>query len=121
MTEDRPMPRSPNTTRRARELRNAPTPAEVLLWHRLRRCAVGGHRFRRQQPIGPYYADFCCLALRIVVELDGDTHEGLEERDARKDAYLAKSAFRVLRFWNDDVYRDVDAVVRAIAEACGVK
>lgn len=66
---------------RARELRNAPTPAEEQLWQRLRRRQVKSCRFRRQHPIGVYIADFCCVERRLVVEVDGPVHRKQQARD----------------------------------------
>ncbi|HEX4079684.1 MAG TPA: endonuclease domain-containing protein [Rhizomicrobium sp.] len=103
----------------ARSLRKRMTNAEVILWSRLRRNAMDGHRFRRQHPIGPYVADFVCLPVRLVVELDGATHASDNERkqDARRDAYLHHRRFRVLRFWNREIYESLDGVLETIWRA----
>jgi very-short-patch-repair endonuclease len=75
--------------------------------------------FRRQAPIGPYFADFACHAKRLVVELDGGQHgEKLHaKRDAARDAHMNSNGYRVLRFWNDDVMQNIEGVLHAIAEA----
>ncbi len=91
------------------------TEMEVRLWTYLRRRQLGV-RVRRQEPIGPYIADFVCRSRRLVVELDGWSHEDLE-RDLDRDAAMESRGFRVLRFANDDVYEDVGSVVDAIADA----
>jgi very-short-patch-repair endonuclease len=101
----------------AKQLRNQMTKAEVALWSRLRRGAVHGRRFRRQHPIGPYVADFACLPVRLIVEVDGDTHISKDERqyDESRDAYLRNHGWRVLRFWNGDVFENLDGVMERIS------
>ena len=97
-------------------LRREMTKAEVILWSRLRRKAMHGFRLRRQHPVGPYVADFACLSLRIIVEIDGATHRSAEEvaHDAKRDAYLRRQGFRILRFWNSAVYENLPGVLYAI-------
>jgi len=102
---------------RARALRKAPTPAERVLWRMLARDQLGV-RFRRQHPIGPYIADFYCPAHRLVIELDGGQHNG-SPHDERRDAWFAKAGYRVLRFWNRDVFTEADGVGRRICLALG--
>jgi very-short-patch-repair endonuclease len=104
-------------TRRARRLRTNLTDAERTLWRHLRLRQVNGLRFRRQQPIGRFVADFACLERRLLIELDGGQHAERSEEDAGRTAWLEKQGFRVLRFWNNDVLRDPLAVVEAIAAA----
>ena len=94
------------TRRRATQLRNDMNKAEWLLWLRLRNRQVGGLKFRRQHPIGPYVADFACLSEKLVIELDGASHEGFEARDRAKDDYLISNGWRVMRLQNSDVYED---------------
>ncbi len=77
------------------------TPSEVTLWQILRRGQLGT-RFRRQEPIGPFIADFVALKRRLIIEADGPFHE-FAERDERRDAYLRRRGFRVLRFENKDI------------------
>lgn len=100
-------------TRFARDLRQRMTDAENTLWFRLRRKALGGRRFRRQHPLGPYVVDFACLDARLVVELDGSQHL-LARSDVTRDAFLVRRGFRVLRFWNDDVLLRLEEVLEAI-------
>jgi very-short-patch-repair endonuclease len=104
---------------RARELRKATTPAEQKLWQVLRRKTINGLRFRRQYPLGPYFADFVCLPARLVVEIDGDTHTSEEDRanDERRTRWLTGQDFRVVRFWNIDVFQNLDGVVEQIERA----
>ena len=104
-------------TTRARELRNYPTDAERLLWRHLRLRQVGGYKFRRQRPIGPYFVDFVCLEKRVVVEVDGGQHRQQQLYDARRDGWLRAEGFTVLRFWDDDVIKKVENVKQAIWEA----
>lgn len=99
---------------RARSLRSTSTNAERKLWKHLRGHQLEGLKFRRQHPIGPYVADFCCLEIGLVIELDGSQHARLTDADARRTAYLGQHGFRVLRFWNPDVLSNVEAVVDAI-------
>jgi len=101
----------------ARKLRRDQTDAERRIWSRLRNRRVRGCKFRRQFPIGPYYGDFVCLEIGLVVELDGGQHN--DERHRRSDAIrsdlLVARGFEVLRFWDNDVMRDTDAIIAVIA------
>ena len=101
---------------RARSMRRTPTLAEKRLWQRLRRDRLGV-RFRSQVVIGSFIVDFYCPARRLVVEVDGAVHDARAEADAERDHTLAALHLRVLRVRNRDVMEDVDAVVRAIADA----
>jgi len=102
---------------RARALRGDMTDDEKRLWRCLRLNALG-HKFRRQVPLGRYIVDFVCLEKRLVIELDGGQH--LEsQRDEERDRWLREDGFRVLRFWNYEVLRDLDAVVEEICRALG--
>ena len=107
-----------NAYRLAHTLRRPLTPAEAVLWRELRAKRLGSFEFRRQQPVGPYIADFFCAAAGLVVELDGDSHVGREGHDARRTAYLEAVGLRVLRFWNPEVYDNLDGVLAAINDAC---
>ncbi|KAF2992647.1 endonuclease domain-containing protein [Methylocystis sp. MJC1] len=103
-------------TRRSRELRRDATSAEKIVWGRLRNRSLGGFKFVRQEPIGPFIADFVCREYRLVVEIDGETHSSAEEiaADARRTDYLNKQGYRVARFTNQQVYENADAVAEAI-------
>lgn len=103
-------------TARARSLRREATPAERALWAFLSRSRTGA-KFSRQMPVGPFFADFLCRELALVVKLDGFSHDCAPERDARRDAWMAAHGFTVLRFTNDDVRDNVEGVVTAIAQA----
>ena len=102
--------------KRAKRLRQAMTDAEVILWSRLRRGLLAGRKFRRQHPIGPYIADFACVEARTVIEVDGATHSTDNERehDRRRDAYLRKSGWKVLRVHNEDIYKRLCDVLNLI-------
>ena len=100
----------------AKGLRANATTAEQILWRHLRRLDVKGSHFRRQVAIGPYIADFACLAERLIVEVDGSQHgddEGLRRDDIRT-RWLQSEGYRVIRFWNNDVMSRTDAVLEAI-------
>jgi very-short-patch-repair endonuclease len=103
----------------ARRLRDNETSAESQLWRALNRVPLLKTHFRRQAPIGPYIADFACLSARLLIELDGPSHSFAEkqQKDRRRDAWLQKEGYRVLRFWNQDVFDHVDSVLDTIYAA----
>jgi len=90
--------------------------AEQLLWDEVRSRRFNGLKFRKQAPLGPYIVDFLCVEKRLVIELDGESHEGRKSYDERRTAYLAERGLLVLRFPNDDVEDDTEDVLRRIAE-----
>ena len=100
----------------ARDLRKTMTPQEVKLWVHLRSWRTRGYRFRRQVPKGSAIVDFACLKHRVVVEVDGGQHNADEHarRDSARDTRLNKAGFRVLRFWNSDVDRNLAGVLETI-------
>jgi very-short-patch-repair endonuclease len=99
---------------RARQLRRNPTDVERLLWQRLRFWQVDGHKFRRQQPLGVYIVDFVCFQKRLIIELDGGQHAQEANYDAGRDAWLRDQGFTILRFWNNDVLKNIDGVMTMI-------
>ena len=99
---------------RARELRRSATPPERQLWALLGQFREAGYHFRRQVPIGPYYADIACHHARLVIEADGESH-GDGAADARRDAYMTGRGYRVLRFSNRDIVANPEGVFAAIA------
>ena len=101
----------------AQTLRRNRTDAEGLLWHYLRNNQLDGHRFRRQHPIGPYIVDFACLARKILIELDGSQHAERQDNDKKRDAFLRAQGYRVLRFWNNEVFENCFGVLERIYEA----
>jgi very-short-patch-repair endonuclease len=107
-----------NPTRsRARQLRRNPTDVERLLWRRLRFCQVDGYKFRRQQPLGNYIVDFMCLQRRLIIEVDGGQHAHEVNNDAERDAWLQAQGFIILRFWNNDVLKNIEGVMEMIVKS----
>ncbi|MCC8938207.1 endonuclease domain-containing protein [Bradyrhizobium sp. Arg68] len=104
---------------RAKQLRRTMTRAETLLWRHLKADRLAGLNFRRQAPIGTYIADFVAHSCKLIVEVDGESHDFEERirRDERRDAWLASRGYRVLRFTNDDVLRNLEGVALAILQA----
>jgi len=108
-----------STNLRARHLRRNMTDDERKLWAVLRRKNLAGFRFRRQQPIGPYIADFFCPSAKLVVELDGEQHaeESHLRRDDERTRWLRSRGYRVLRIWNADLKRSPKDAYEAIYAA----
>ena len=106
-------------TERARQLRQDATIPERILWNRLRNRQLGGLKFRRQQPIGLYVADFVCESARLVVELDGRSHDDRERADARRDAYMRGLGLVVLRVPNDELLHNCEGVLETILREAG--
>jgi very-short-patch-repair endonuclease len=109
---------------RARSLRKDMSESEWMLWRELRKRQVGGHRFRRQHPIGPYIVDFVCLEQRFVVEIDGGHHNEPEQakHDERRTRWLEQEGYRLFRVWNTEVFDNLDGVVETIwAELAGLR
>jgi very-short-patch-repair endonuclease len=112
------MSRNPLRRETARHLRKAMTPAEAKLWRHLRARRFAGYKFRRQHPIGPFFADMACQECRLVVEVDGETHLGNELRDEQRTRFMQSQCWLVLRFWNNEVYDDLEPVLEVIYRAC---
>src|SRR3546814_4018321 len=94
-------PPLPTTTlENSRRLRRDMTDAEQKLWQQLRGGQLDGLKFRRQHPIPPYIADFCCVSEKLIVELDGSQHD--DHVDAARSRYLEAQGWRILRFWDND-------------------
>jgi len=110
-------PTDPIILDRARRMRREMTEPELKLWSILRNRDLVGVKFRRQVPIGNYIADFCCLAHRLIVELDGGQHAAQEAADASRSRFLSEEEFRILRFWNDQVLSGSEFVVAEIVAA----
>jgi very-short-patch-repair endonuclease len=89
------------------------TDAERLLWRHLRARRLGGQKFRRQQPLGPYIVDFVHFSARVVLEADGGQHNG-SESDSTRDAWLKQQGFQVLRFWNDEILKNTEGVLETV-------
>ena len=105
------------TLERARILRQNQTDAEGLLWHYLGNKQLDGYKFRRQQPIGPYIVDFACMSRKLVIELDGGQHAEQHDYDKKRDDYLRGKGYRILRFWNNEVFQNCMDVLEAVYQA----
>ena len=104
---------------RAKRLRREMTRAETLLWRYLKADRLAGTGFRRQTPMGNYIADFVSHSCKLIVEVDGESHD-FEERirhDERRDQWFASRGYRVLRFTNDDVMKNLEGAVLSILDA----
>ena len=106
--------------KRARKLRRETTPAERLLWSALRNSTFAGLKFRRQHPVGFYVTDFCCMQEKLVIELDGDSHDFSEREDQDRTAALANEGYRVVRFSNADILDNLEGVLKMIARTLNV-
>ena len=108
---------------RAKSLRRSMTRAETLLWRYLKAHHVDGLGFRRQVPMRGYVADFACHAARLIIELDGESHdfESRQRSDLARDAWLRSQGYTVLRFGNDDVLKNLQGVVEAIRNAASAR
>jgi len=102
---------------RAREMRKEMPLAEVLLWNRLRGDQLGV-RCRRQHRVGSYIADFFAHAAKLVIEVDGDSHAERQDYDEKRTYWMNQKGLHVVRFTNDDVIKNLDAVVQSIADWC---
>ncbi len=94
-------------------MRRKKTDAEALLWSRLRNRQLENAKFRFQTPIGRYVTDFACHGAKLIVELDGSQHAD-DEADQERDRILENAGYRVLRFWNSDVFGNLDGVLEEI-------
>ena len=104
----------------ARGLRSGGTDAERMLWRHLRNRGLMGNKFRRQHPVGRYIVDFICLEAGLVVELDGGQHAS-SAADAVPTRTLQQQGYRVVRFWNNEVMTQTDAVLAAILDAMSAR
>jgi len=108
--------RDARLTEYAREMRRAPAEAEIRLWLALRAKRFTGIKFRRQKVIGPYIVDFACREPMLVIELDGDNHAAQVAYDAKRTKFLQSRGYDVIRFSNDDVVGNFEAVLDMIAQ-----
>ncbi|WP_460034923.1 endonuclease domain-containing protein [Methylothermus subterraneus] len=99
-------------TEYARRLRVNMTDAERVLWRHLRAKRFWGVQFRRQAPLGPYIVDFLSHNPKLVIEVDGSQHQDRQREDEMRDAWLQERGFKVLRFWNDQVLDETEAVLQ---------
>ena len=101
---------------RARILRKKMTESERKLWRHLRSSQMNGLKFRRQHPIGPFIVDFVCLEKKLVLELDGSQHMTNREYDASRTTWLNERGYKVIRFWDNDVFKNFSGIVHRIFE-----
>ncbi len=118
---------SSQTLLRAKELRQNHTNAENLLWYYLRNKRLDNYKFRRQQAVGKYIVDFVCLEKKLIIELDGGQH-GEDKNikyDAKRDQFLKDSGFKILRFWNDEVFKNclevLDVILFELRQCCQIQ
>ena len=107
-----------NLTEAARTLRKESTDAEKLLWKHLRTKQLDGLKFRRQEQIGRFIADFVCYERSLIIEADGGQHAVEKEKDDERTAWLNSQGFTVLRFWNNEILSNPDGVLEVICNAC---
>ena len=88
------------------------------MWWHLRSKRIDGLKLRRQEPIGPFIADFVCFEKRLVIELDGGQHALEQEKDREREDWFNKEGFQILRFWNTEVLQNIDGVEEVIRGAC---
>ncbi len=109
---------NPEDYQRAKELRKLAPITEQKLWNALRLASKDSFiRFRRQHPISPYIADFVCLSARLIIEVDGFSHETQIEYDSKREAFLKKQGFKIIRFSNQQVLENTTAVAETIINA----
>ena len=111
-----------HSPRIARELRCQQTGAEETLWELLRGRRLLGLKFRRQFPVGPFVADFCCYDKKLIVELDGEVHSTTPQKahDQNRDSYLVSLGYKILRFPNHLIHEDPDSLLGQIARSAGL-
>jgi very-short-patch-repair endonuclease len=102
-----------------KDLRNNITEQELLLWFKLKNKQLG-YKFRRQHSIGQFIADFYCAEKKLVIELDGSQHLDNQEYDQERSDYFESLDIKVLRFWNDEVNKNIEGVVMKIEEELGI-
>ncbi len=107
------------TLARARESRRVLTPAEKLLWDKLRNRQLAGYKFRRQHPIGSFIVDFYCPEKHLVIEIDGDSHEERVVYDRKRTEIIEKYKVKVIRFSNNEVHFEMDRVLEEILNNLG--
>ncbi|WP_054312007.1 DUF559 domain-containing protein [Mesorhizobium sp. 1M-11] len=109
-------PVTPSSRGFARSMRADATKAENVLWQTLRNRQLEGLKFKRQVPLEGYILDFVCFEVRLIIEVDGSQHAD-SQRDVARDRHFEELGFRILRFWNDEVEQNIDAVCLAILQA----
>jgi very-short-patch-repair endonuclease len=107
---------NPKLKELARENRNNPTLAEKMLWKQLKGKKLKGYDFHRQKPVENFIADFYCYALRMIIEVDGSSHNEKRNYDEIRQRRLEELGFTVLRFTNDDVLNNLEGVIKSLEE-----
>jgi very-short-patch-repair endonuclease len=107
---------TPKMQRRAAELRRNQTEAEARLWKYLRAHRANGVHFRRQHAVGNYIVDFCAPRKKLIIEVDGGQHLEQEEYDTERTQFLGSQGYKVLRFWNNEIMKDIEGVMRVILD-----
>jgi len=107
-----------NLTAAAKELRKKSTDAERLLWRHLKTKQLAGLKFRRQEQIGRFIADFVCYEKKLVIEADGGQHTVEKEKDDERTQWLNSQGFTVLRFWNNEILTNIDGVMEVVMMEC---
>jgi len=107
--------------RYAHRLRRKQTDAERRLWSRLRDRRLAGARFRRQHPIGPFIADFCCTEAKLVIELDGGQHALQQKADRARTEFFESQGYAVRRFWDNEIFTNIDGILQRIIDALSAK
>ena len=109
---------SPQVFRNAEKLRNEMTPAEICLWKELKQKKFKGLKFRRQHPIQSFIADFYCHSCKLIIELDGEYHQtdSQIEKDKERTEILTFNDVHVLRFTNNEVFENIDEVLKEISD-----
>jgi very-short-patch-repair endonuclease len=97
------------------------TPAERILWNAVRGRRFVGFKFRRQQVFGGYILDFFCSHIKLVLEIDGESHLANEEYDKKRSQWLESQGIKVLRFWNNQIFDDLDSVLEMIFRECDAR
>ena len=105
---------NPGLKKRARELRKQGVLSETLLWNQLKGRKIYGYQFMRQKPVGEYIVDFYCSKLKLVIEIDGKSHDGRFSYDMKRQQFLESMGLTVIRFNDADVKRDMNNVLIAI-------
>ena len=105
---------NPTTKQRSRTLRSSMTDAEQRMWSILRKRQMDGYKFRRQHPLGSFILDFVCLEAKLIIEVDGGQHAEQQDYDQRRTQWLKTQGYHVMRFWNNEVLNDIEAVKEAI-------
>ncbi len=106
----------------AKNLRERSTDAEKVLWQYLRAKRFAGLKFKRQQPIGNYIVDFVCFEKKLIIELDGGQHAqpAEKQKDSQRDLWFEEQGYKVLRFWDNELFADIESVLEVIWAHCPV-